>query len=394
MRNILMLRTITICTMMLFLLVSCREREVCCDIDMVAGVGWPGGNYTYVAADNQNTQSSTNTNQTNFDASVQEMQPDYSTQDNTTDNNVYEDNTTEDNVTIEENTGTPDNFNGDSFSGDTFGDGSDTGENATSNEDSTNNMNGSTQDDSVQQATVKENALVGVELKVPAKSYIYNLFTYEIKVRNTGDRPLKNIVVENTIPEKLSLFSTTEEPQQNNNELKWVIDEISPFASRSFSVTVNGQQTGSVKIVAKATMSDGSTKEADKSMFVDASAGLKINHLDTIDPVEVDSTTIYQIEITNQGNKDAREIKVVDIIPEESTFVNAQVKNMADVGHEVKGKTITFATIPKLSPGQKIVFEVEVEVIDVGDLVNTVEVSTLDFGKKITSQEGTKSFKD
>ncbi|BBM82060.1 DUF11 domain-containing protein [Candidatus Uabimicrobium amorphum] len=367
-----MLRTITICTMMLFLLVSCRQREVCCDIDRVAGVGWPGGSYTYVAIDSQNTQSSESADQTNLDSSVEEMQPDYS-QENT------------DNMTGDV---TEDSMQGDTFDEDNTVEGSTSGD----DDNATGQLGGSAQDENA--AVAKQNTLVGVELKVPGKNYIYNLFTYEIKVRNTGDSPLKNIVVEHTVPKKLSLFSTTKNPQQNNNELKWEIDEISPFASRSFSVTVNGQETGDVRIVAKVTMLDGSTKQVEKNTTVDASAGLKISHLDTIDPVEVDATTIYQIEITNQGNKDARDLKLVDTIPAESTFVNAQVKNMADIGHEVKGKTVTFATIPKLSPGQKIVFEVEVEVIDVGDLVNTIEVSTLDFGKTIKSQEGTKSFKD
>ncbi|WP_372370171.1 hypothetical protein [Candidatus Uabimicrobium sp. HlEnr_7] len=401
-----MLRSMIICMTIFLLLVSCRKQEVCCDIDSVAGIGWPSAGYSTIV---ENTNQE-NTNEvyipqpTNFDSSTIEMQPDYTSEqdeanedntentweNNTTENNVAENNVAENNVAennVIENNVTENNVTENN--------------NENSWEDNTTDANfpenANEQENSISDATEKpeqQSLFVAAELLAPAKSYIYNLFSYEIKVRNTSDKPLKNITIKHTIPDNLTFFSTTGNGQRDGQQIVWTVDEVSPFASRSYKVTANGQKTGIAKLVANITLDDGSTKKVKKATMIDASAGLKINHLDTVDPVEVDTTTIYQIEITNQGNKNARELKVVDTIPSESTFVNAQVKNMPNIGHEVKGKTIIFSPIPSLSPGQKIVFEVEVEVIDVGDLINTIEVSTLDFGKTIKSQEGTKSFQD
>lgn len=327
------MRAVAICILIL-IAISCRKQEVCCDIDEVAGVGWPQGSSSY-------------------DYTI------HSSVDNSYQIVNSEQNSTQNSAQNTEIVNTP-----------------------------------YSQQSTGSSAPQLQSTRTTAKIISPEKRYIYTLFSYEITVTNPNTTAIQNITIKHTVPDDVNFSYASDNPQQNGRELLWNVSEIPSNGSHTLKVDVVGQKPGVVKFVADIFFLDNSTLQVESSTVVDASAGLKIDHSDTLDPVEVNTTTIYQIEVTNQGNKDARSLKVINTIPEESELVSAQVKGIDNIKYQLNGKQVVFDTISVLAPEENIVFEIEIKVIDVGDLVNTVEVSTIDFGKTIKSQEGTKSFRE
>ena len=120
--------------------------------------------------------------------------------------------------------------------------------------------------------------------------------------------------------------------------------------------------------------------------------GLHISHKDLDDPIQVGKKLTYRIEITNQGQVDATEIVITDILPLEVTFIEATSMEFPELQYTVDKNKVMFDPISALQPDETIVIEVKSIVNQAGDLKNRVETKTKEFGKAIINEEGTTAF--
>lgn len=232
----------------------------------------------------------------------------------------------------------------------------------------------------------------------PAKTRIGQPFTYKISVVNKGAVMLSGVVLKDRLYKgDVSYGSSIPEGSYNpkNNIITWNIGNMPPNDQRSFEITVT--PTTKELVVNQALVKDGSAAAKDKLQVeteIIGEIGLQIQHYDTDDPVEVNEITTYVATVTNQGDKSAQQVVIVDIIPEQSQFVEARVEGTdTPLGHKIEGNKVIFDPIPELKPWQKVTFKITVRVKKSGDLLNTIEARSASFGTPFQKQEPTKAFR-
>ncbi len=122
--------------------------------------------------------------------------------------------------------------------------------------------------------------------------------------------------------------------------------------------------------------------------------GVQAQMHDTIDPVDVGGTTAYILEVWNNGPKEAKNVKIVGIIPPEASFVSAKVDGLDyTVNAIVKNDRVIYDTIENLIPNNKITYEMKIHVEKVADIVGSFEIECSDFPRTVAKQEGTSVIK-
>jgi uncharacterized repeat protein (TIGR01451 family) len=229
-------------------------------------------------------------------------------------------------------------------------------------------------------------------------------FTYTVTVFNKGMEPLRNAKLESKIQasvDKARVFCDKTVPEadrkfdETTREIAWNIAELAVGDKNEYKVTVTSLDQCNVVCKARIKAQDNSVLDKKQiEIVVGADIGLTANQYDTNDPVEVGKQTIYVIEINNTGYKDATKVVVEDTIPSESKFVNASVEGPElppSFKWDDTQKKVIFDAVDSIKPGQKVTYKITVEVVQKGDLLNSAAISTADFDKPITKQEGTKA---
>ena len=120
---------------------------------------------------------------------------------------------------------------------------------------------------------------------------------------------------------------------------------------------------------------------------------MQIEHYDTEDPIAVGEETTYIIKVRNEGLKTVKNINLIDILPQEVSFVKANVVGVTkEVKKTIDGTRVIFDTIETLAPGKELIFKILVKAEKAGDLLNSVKIKCQDFTKTITKQEATTSY--
>jgi len=106
--------------------------------------------------------------------------------------------------------------------------------------------------------------------------------------------------------------------------------------------------------------------------------------------VEVGTETGYEILVTNQGTDFAKNVQINLDVPDgmEITGVKGPTKGT------IKGRKVTFGTLPKLAPRADAIYRVKIKGSKPGDFRIAVQARSDTLESTVTEQESTKVYQD
>lgn len=175
--------------------------------------------------------------------------------------------------------------------------------------------------------------------------------TYTIIVSNPGDAAATNVVVTDTIPAGMSYVSSNPAGSPGTGTVSWNLGTLDAGAQRQIEVTLRGDRPGQLCDVVTAQSGQGLTDRAQACTEFQGVPGLLTELVDDPDPVEIGTTTVYTMTLTNQGNAPLTKLTIVATIPDGEEYVSH--KAAAPTTGTPAGKIVTFSAYPQLNPKEK-----------------------------------------
>jgi len=143
-----------------------------------------------------------------------------------------------------------------------------------------------------------------------------NMVRYTVTIKNNGNAVAKDLVIEDIIPAGMQ-FRT-----QSGAKLTWRVSALPPGETKAFAYDLLANQTGTFINTAKVFMQK---REVHKTEFTTRviAPDLKVTK-DGSSRVILNKPADYTITVTNNGDADAKDMVLVDILPQELEFVSAE----------------------------------------------------------------------
>lgn len=186
--------------------------------------------------------------------------------------------------------------------------------------------------------------------------------SYTITATNTGDVPLTDVVVTDSVPSQNRLL-TAPGAQINGNTATWTTS-LGAGETKSFDLTVLGLQEGTYCNQVSANSSEyGLSGDDDACTEWRGYPALLIEVIDTEDPLLIGEQTTYVIQITNQGTARDTNVSLEVQLPSGLKVISAA----GDTQGSISGNNVSFAAYPVLNAKEIIEFRVIAEAVAEGD---------------------------
>jgi uncharacterized repeat protein (TIGR01451 family) len=201
----------------------------------------------------------------------------------------------------------------------------------------------------------------------PSQAVLYDMLTYKLEVTNSGETPLNDVVVTDTLPEGL-------EHSSGKNPLTWQVGTLEPGRSRVIEYQAVAKAAGRLCNRALATAAGGLRDEAESCTTV----GEPKLSLHKTGPTQqyTNLAADYQITVSNPGTAPTNNVILADPIPAGATFVSATASGRL-VGDQVQW------TIGTLPPKSSRTVDVRLKVRAAGRLCNRASATA---DRELTAQ--------
>jgi uncharacterized repeat protein (TIGR01451 family) len=240
---------------------------------------------------------------------------------------------------------------------------------------------------SAQQAIMAQRGQLKIELAGPKQRFANSSAAWQITVSNTGEMPLANIAVKDLLPPELTFMNATDGGQPSNTgEVAWGIPVLQPNERRVLELTTNcSKATAKALNVATASAEPGLHVQAESAIEINGLPAFRIDVRDTVDPVEVNGTTVYNIEVTNRGSMPGSKLEIVCTVPPQMKVINTRGPTQP----VIEGGRVTFPALETLPPGEKITYGVAVQALQAGQVVFQAELKSAALREPVIAQEST-----
>jgi uncharacterized repeat protein (TIGR01451 family) len=195
--------------------------------------------------------------------------------------------------------------------------------------------------------------------------YIGRPADFNISVQNTGDAPVRDTRLVDTLPGGLEFISASDGGAASGGTVTWNLGTIEPGGTKSVKLTVKPNAAGNYENTASAT--GVCAQDAAKAPFQPIGiAAVLLECIDIADPIEVGQNETYEITVTNQGSANDTNIVITCEIPAEQTFVSGGGATATSAA--AGAKTVTFAPLPSLAPKAKATWKVVVKANKMADV--------------------------
>ncbi len=216
------------------------------------------------------------------------------------------------------------------------------------------------------------------------EQFLGRIADYEIVVTNPGDTPLSNVVVTDTAPAATKIV-TAPGAEVNGNTAVWRLPELAAGGRQTFKITLTTMTPGThMNGVAVAT-AEGLSGTSSAATTWRGVAGLLLQMVDTLDPIQVGNETEFIVTITNQGTADDANIKPVIKFPPEIQPLSVT----GDTVGTIQGQVVTFEAYPKLTPKQEVKWTIKTKGVAVGDARTRVEYTSDLIKAPVAKEEST-----
>jgi uncharacterized repeat protein (TIGR01451 family) len=192
---------------------------------------------------------------------------------------------------------------------------------------------------------------LGIEQTGPAIAWISRPVTWTTTVRNDGECPVNDLVVNHILP--YGVRPVADPAAGTPRDLAWRLGSLSPGQSRSFDliVTSDAPRKATARVTAHGVALTGKVWKPEASVVTtwEAAPGVLTAVTDSVDPVRIGNSTTYRISIVNQGDLRA-------ISPRLAFSLSDHLRPVQVIGTKdaaITGQTVDFGEIP-LKPRGKV----------------------------------------
>ncbi len=232
--------------------------------------------------------------------------------------------------------------------------------------------------------------VLALEKTGPKKQYVGRPLTYEITVSNKSNSPARNTVIEDAIPQGItSLKASKGAKLYRSRNLIWQLGTLEPKASKKLYVSYTPTRVGTVadKITATAHCADSVSASAETS--VAGVSGVLLEVIDLEDPVEVGSTTMYEIRVTNQGSAPTTGVNITCNLENSIQYVSSG----GTTAGSLEGNVLKFAPLASLPPKVDATWRVIVRALEPADTFFKVTMATDQLSRQVEKTETTHLYK-
>ena len=125
---------------------------------------------------------------------------------------------------------------------------------------------------------------------------------------------------------------------------------------------------------------------------MDGIPALRMELIDTVDPVQKGGETVYEVRVTNTGTKADANVAVACPLPPELTFVKAD----GPTGHTATAlnncTVVKFDAVRELAPKHEAVFRVTARATATGDVRFKATLNSHSLGTSVVKEESTRVY--
>lgn len=203
---------------------------------------------------------------------------------------------------------------------------------------------------------------------------------YEISVSNTGDTILNKVVISDVSPAECSIVAA---PGANisGNKATWIIPELKTGAKITQTIKLTSKSAGTS--CNNVTASVGSLSDSAKACTLwRGIPAVAFEVTDDPDPIQIGESTTYTIKVTNQGNADIHNVKIV------ASFGD-QVQPVSSPQGAVSGKNVAFPVVAAIGAKQSVTYTITVKGASAGDSRNKIVLTCDELKSPVDKEEST-----
>ena len=222
----------------------------------------------------------------------------------------------------------------------------------------------------------------------PKLQFIGREGTYEVTVRNTGDGPANQAVLEHSVPAGVQLVSLSSGARQIDGKIRWELGTLAPGQSKTASLVLKGNRESVLSNTAVASAHCAAAVSARLETRYRGIPAILLEVIDLEDPTEVGKNQTYVITATNQGSAPGTNIRIVSTLEDNMEFLTASgaTKGVAT------GNRIVFEPLESLAPGSKAEWRIIVKAVRAGDVRFKVSMTSDQLNRPVEETEATNMY--
>lgn len=228
-------------------------------------------------------------------------------------------------------------------------------------------------------------------LSGPPKQYAGTTATYEIQVENSGNAPAQNVSIVARLPAQAEYVASSEggQAEQDGTQVTWTIESLPAGGERILAMKCLLKAAGENRLQVAAT-GDGELAQSESiATEAQAVADLVLEVADPPGPIPVGDDMTYEVRVRNRGTKSAEGIDI-------RAYFSDGIEPVAVAGgpHDIAPGTVTFQSLPSLTPGREVRFKVTARAATSGSHRFRVELECKASGTRLSQEETTLFYGD
>ncbi len=225
--------------------------------------------------------------------------------------------------------------------------------------------------------------------------FVGNQATYTLTATNTGEAPLTNVTITDTIATGMSYVASSPEGtlSEDGDTVTWSVGNLAVDGEATVTVTLQGDTVGTMVNTASVTSTEGVSDDAELNIVILAATGATIQITDSVDPIREGEEVTFTVVVSNQGRSPMTEVSVAVEVPDQFTIDSTSDDTKATIDAETS--TVTYNHGEDLATGGDFSFTVTVTANDLPegqirqDTVTTATLTYAEFTAEVGSDEGT-----
>jgi uncharacterized repeat protein (TIGR01451 family) len=246
--------------------------------------------------------------------------------------------------------------------------------------------------DEVQFACTSQVRQLTASITGPTKRYVGRPALWDIDVGNPGNNLLNDVTLKLNVPPEMKFvgLASSGGTMTNYDPANATAIRIGALAAgehKKLQATTRCEQIAShaeIEVLASSPES-GQEARAKAGLEIAGLPLLRMQVVETVDPVAMGGKTAYQITVTNRGTMPANQVQVVADVPSQMRVLQAT----GAAPGKADGQRVIYPTIESLAAGQSIRFTVDVEAKEQGQAVFRAELLSAQLKEPLVAEEST-----